>query len=77
MKHYLRNPFKSPIEAETFSDWAKLFLDLSRAALLAVFAILFSEKTLIFKMLLVSLAFIAAWLLIGSARICRILGAQS
>ncbi|RZN55163.1 hypothetical protein [Avibacterium paragallinarum] len=45
------NLFKKPIEIETLDDWAKMSIDISKVAILAIPVILFNSEPLLLKII--------------------------
>ncbi|MCW9731934.1 hypothetical protein L5B97_00260 [Avibacterium sp. 20-15] len=45
------NLFKKPIEIETLDDWAKMSIDITKVAILAIPVILFNSEPLFLKVI--------------------------
>lgn len=62
------NIIEQPIEKDTFEDWIKIAIDITKVAILSIPVILYGDESLSFKIVNISLLICGVYLGLFSAR---------
>lgn len=69
----IRHLFTVPVEKESLEDWAKIAIDISKVALVAISAVLYGDTPIIQKLVNVIILIVIVYFMLFFARNIRIL----